>query len=213
MLLKAGKVEMVATDGSRLSLAVREAEVAGLKSEERMLVPKRALGAVRRLAEDQESDTPIKIARDDSHLFFSAGDSIVITRLISGQYPNYQAVLPQSNSTVLTLDATAFREALARVSLLAPEQSHGVCLALEPGQLTLSTAGGDAGEAVESMDAAYSGEPLRVAFNSRFLLDFLGVVKRGQVEIALKDNQSAADLRPADQDQFRWRFVVMPMRL
>ncbi len=99
------------------------------------------------------------------------------------------------------------------MSLLAPEQSHGVCLALEPGQLRLSTAGSDAGEAVESMDAPYTGEPLRVGFNCRFLLDFLGVVKSGQVQITLKDNQSAADLRPGDLDQYHWRFVVMPMRL
>jgi DNA polymerase III sliding clamp (beta) subunit (PCNA family) len=96
--------------------------------------------------------------------------------------------------------------------LLAPEQSHGVCLALERGQLTLSTAGGDAGEAVESMDAAYGGEPLRVAFNCVFLLDFLNEAKSGQVEIALKDNQSAAELRPSDHE-YRWRFIVMPMRL
>ncbi len=67
-------------------------------------------------------------------------------------------------------------------------------------------------QAVESMDAAYSGVPLRVAFNCRFLLDFLGVVKSGQVEIALKDNESAAELRPADQE-YRDRYVVMPMRL
>jgi DNA polymerase III subunit beta len=213
LVLRPAKAEMVATDGSRLSLAVSETEVVGLKSEERMLVPRRALGAVRRLAEARESDTPIRIARDGSHLFFSAGDSIVITRLLSGQFPNYEAVLPQSNSIVLTLDAAGLREALSRVSLLAPEQNHGVCLALESGQLTLSTTAGDAGEAVESMDAAYSGEPLRVAFNCRFLLDFLGVMKSGQIEIALKDNQSATDLRPADLDQYRWRYVVMPMRL
>ncbi len=213
LVLRPGRVEMVATDGSWLSLAVRETEVAGLNSEERMLVPRRALGAVRRLEDAQESDTPIKIATDDGHLFFSAGDSIVITRLMSGQFPKYEAVLPQSNSIVLTLDPAAFREALARVSLLAPEQSHGVCLSLERGQLTLSTAGGDAGEAVESMDAAYGGEPLRVVFNCRFLLDFLNVVKSGQVEIALKDNQSAAELRPADPEQYRHRYVVMPMRL
>jgi len=128
-VLRPSKPEMVATDGSRLSLAVHDTEVAGLKNDERMLVPRRALGAVRRLADAQETDTPIKIARDDSHLFFSAGDSIVITRLLSGQFANYEAVLPQSNSIVLTLDAAGFRDALARVSLLAPEQSHGVCLA------------------------------------------------------------------------------------
>ena len=213
LVLRPSKVEMVATDGSRLALAGRETEVAGLKNEERMLVPRRALGVLRRLAETQESDTPIKIARDDSHLLFSAADSIVIMRLPSGQFPNYEAVLPQSNSVVLTLDAGAFREALARVSLLAPQQSHGVCLALEPGQLTLSAAGGDTGEAVESIDAAYGGDALRVAFNCLFLLDFLGVVKSGQVEIALKDNQSAAELRPADPDHHSWRYIVMPMRL
>jgi DNA polymerase-3 subunit beta len=212
LVLRPNRVEMVVTDGSRLSLAVRETVVAGLKNEERMLVPRRALGAVRRLADDQESDTPIKITKDDSHLFFSAGDSIIITRLLSGQFPNYEAVLPQSNSIVLALDVAGFREALSRVSLLAPEQSHGVCLTLERGQLTLSTSGGDAGEAVESMDAAYGGEPLRVAFNCRFLLDFFGVVKSGQVEIALKDNQSAAELRPADLE-YKYRYVVMPMRL
>ena len=95
LVLQPGRSEMVATDGSRLSLAVRGSEVVGLKSEERMLVPRRALGAVRRLAEAQESDTPIKIARDDSHLLFSAADSIVITRPMSGQFPNYEAVLLQ----------------------------------------------------------------------------------------------------------------------
>jgi DNA polymerase III sliding clamp (beta) subunit (PCNA family) len=63
------------------------------------------------------------------------------------------------------------------------------------------------------MDASYSGEPLRVAFNCRFLLDFLNVAKSGQVEIALKDSQSAADLRPADLDGYRWRYLAMPMRL
>ena len=62
------------------------------------------------------------------------------------------------------------------------------------------------------MDAAYGGEPLRVAFNCVFLLDFLNVAKSGQVEIALKDNQSAAELRPSDHE-YRWRFIVMPMRL
>jgi DNA polymerase III sliding clamp (beta) subunit (PCNA family) len=88
-----------------------------------------------------------------------------------------------------------------------------VCLALERGQLTLSTTASDAGEAVESMDAAYSGEPLRVAFNCCFLLDFLGVVKSGDVGIALKDNQSAGELRAASLDRHLWRYVIMPMRL
>ena len=114
-------------------------------------------------------------------------------------------------SITARIDAAALRESLRRVALLASEQTHAVCLALESGGLTLSTSGGDAGEASESLDAVYKGEPLRVAFNSTFLLDLLGVVKNGDIEIALKDAESAAELRPADQT-YRYRYIVMPMR-
>ena len=211
LLLKPGSVEMVATDGHRLPLAARDVGVDGLKSEERLLVPRRAVIGLRRLVNAQEGDSPVHIAKDDSHLFFSAGESILITRTISGQFPNYEAVLPTSNTIMATIDAAVFRESLRRVALLASEQTHAVCLALESGGLTLSTSGGDAGEASESLDAAYKGEPLRVAFNSTFLLDLLGVVRSGDVEIALKDAESAAELRPADQT-YRYRYIVMPMR-
>jgi len=86
-----------------------------------------------------------------------------------------------------------------------------VCLALESGRLTLSTSGGDAGEASESLDAAYTGEPMRVAFNSTFLLDLLAVVKAGNIEIALKDSEGAAELRPVEQAEFHYKYVLMPM--
>jgi DNA polymerase-3 subunit beta len=212
LVLKPGSVEMVATDGHRLPLAARDADVGVLKSEERLLVPKRAVIGLRRLANAQEADSSVHIAKDDSHLFFSAGDSILIARNISGQFPNYEAVLPKSNTITVTLDAAALREALRRVALLAPEQTHSVSLAMEPGRLAISTLGGDAGEASESLDATYNGEPLRVNFNSAFLLDLLGVVKNGDVEIALKDAESAVEFRPADQTTYRYEYIVMPMR-
>jgi len=213
LILKPGSVEMVATDGHRLPLAARDVSVNGLKSEERLLVPKRAVIGLRRLAETQGADSPGQIAKDDPHLFFSAGDSILFTRNISVQSQNYEPVLPKANTITATLDAGALRESLRRVALLASEQTHAVCLALESGRLTLSTSGGEAGEASESLDAAYTGEPMRVAFNSTFLLDLLAVVKTGDIEIALKDAESAAELRPADQTTYRYRYVVMPMRI
>lgn len=212
LVLKPGSVEMVATDGHRLPLAARDAEIAGLKCHERLLVPKRALTGLRRLANTQQSDSPVHIAKDESHLFFLAGDSILISRMLSGQFPDYQAVLPKSNTITATLDAGALRESLRRVALLASEQTHAVCLALESGRLMLTTSGGDTGEASESLDAAYTGEPLRVGFNASFLLDMLGVVKTGEVEIGFKDAESAVEFRPADQT-FRYRYVVMPVRL
>jgi DNA polymerase-3 subunit beta len=213
LLLKPGGVEMVATDGHRLPLAARDVEIAGVKSDEWLLIPKRALAGLRRLANAQQSVSPIHIAKDDSHLFFSAGDSIIISRMLSGQFPTYEAVLPKSNTITATLDAAALRESLRRVALLASEQTHAVCLALDSGRLTLTTSGGDTGEASETLDAAFTGPPLRVGFNASFLLDMLGVVKAGEVEIALKDAEGAAEFRPVDQSQWRYRYVVMPMRL
>jgi DNA polymerase-3 subunit beta len=128
---------------------------------------------------------------------------------ITGSF-RYESVLPTSNSIVVAVDAAGLRGSLVRVSLLAPEQSRAVSLAFEPGRLTVSTAGGDAGEATESLDVTYSGEPMRIGFNGYFLLDLLSVVRNGQVEIAFKDAESAAELRPIDQEQFR--YVIMPTR-
>ena len=212
LMLKPGSVEMVATDGHRLPLAARDAEIVGLKSDERLLVPKRAVAGLRRLANAQESGSPIHIAKDDSHLFFSVGDSILITRMLSGQFPNFEAVLPKNNPITATLDAAALRESLRRVALLASEQTHAVCLALDTGRLTLTTSGGDTGEASETLDAAFTGQPLRIGFNASFLLDMLGIVRTGEVEIALKDAESAAEFRPTDQT-YRYRCVIMPMRI
>jgi DNA polymerase-3 subunit beta len=213
LVLKPGIVEMAATDGHRLPLAACDANVSTLKNEERLLVPKRAVTGLRRLANGQEADSPIQVAKDDSHLFFSAGNSILIARNISGQFPDYEAVLPKSNTIKATIGAAALGQSLRRVALLSSEQTHAVSLALEPSRLTLSTSGADAGEATESLDAVYSGEPLRVTFNSAFLLDLLSVVKSGDVEITLKDAQSAAEMRPAGAGEYRYRYIVMPMRM
>lgn len=210
LVLKPDRVEMVSTDGSRLSLVGQGVQADGLKGEERLLIPRRALGLLRRLAGAHECDTPIAIAKDATHLFFTAGDSLLITRMIAGEFPKYEAILPQSNGITATVDGDATREALERVSLLASEQHHGVSLMFDPEHVTISTTNSDAGEAIESVNASYNGEPLRVGFNCLYLLDFFSAVKTGQVEIALKDNQSAAEFRPADDGEYR--YVVMPMR-
>jgi DNA polymerase-3 subunit beta len=212
LVLKPDHVEMVATDGNRLPVATHEVKPDGLKNDERLLIPRRALGLLQRLAGDQPSDTPITIAKDEGHLFFTAGESVLVSRMIAGEFPTYQAVLPQSNGLHAAVDAAAFRDALERVSLLASEHHHGITVALESGHITMSATGGDAGEATESVDVSYGGEPIRIGFNCLFLQDFFGVVRRGQVELALKDAQSAAEFRPAEQDQYAYQYVVMPMR-
>jgi DNA polymerase III subunit beta len=120
--------------------------------------------------------------------------------------------LPKSVTIAATLDAAALREWLRRVALLASEQTRAFSLALDSGRFTLTTSGGYSDEASETLDAAFTGEPLRVAFNASFLLDMLAVVKTGEVEMAFKDAESTVELRPTVQ-AYKFRYTVMPMRL
>lgn len=213
LVLKTDRVEMVATDGSRLSLASHETKQGRLQHEEHLLIPRRALGPLQRLAGTSTTDMLVAIAKDEGHLFFTLGDALLITRVIAGEFPKYEGVLPRSNGGHATLDTSQFRDALERVSLLASEHHHGVTVALAPGRITISSSGGDTGEATEIMDASYAGEPIRIGFNCLFLQDFFGVVRREQVEIALKDAQSAVEFRPNDQSESGlYRYIVMPMR-
>lgn len=217
MLLKPESVTMVATDGHRLALVERDVEVLGLKSELRILIPKKAMGELIRLLSglaEAQANLPVALAKDESHLFFSLGQRILISRMLTGQFPNYEAVLPRENDRVVELDKDAITDAIRRVALLADERSRAVRFQLEKGQLEIFSSSGEYGEAHETLDAAYDNQPLQIGFNYQYLLEFLGVLgDGGKVRLELKDEQSAGQLRPAEQGPFRYRYVVMPMRI
>ena len=198
LLLKPEVVAMVATDGHRLALVERDARVAGLANELRLLVPRKAMGELVRLLGESGEDAQVQISKDESHLFFSVGDRLLISRMLTGQFPNYEAVLPRENNRVAELDKDLVTSAVRRVALLAEVFSSS----------------GEYGEAHESLDAAYQGESLQIGFNYQYLLDFLSVVgEGGKVRLELKDEQSAGQFRPVGDEAYRYRYVVMPMRI
>lgn len=99
------------------------------------------------------------------------------------------------------------------MALLADEHSHAISVELDKDRVEIACSGGDHGEACESLDAR-NGEALKIGFNYQYLLEFLDAVGRaGTVRLELKDEQSAAELRPAEDDGYRYRYVVMPMRI
>src|SRR6202795_114163 len=122
---------MVATDGHRLAVAETDHKVAGLTREVRPLVPKKALTEVQRLAAEAGEDGQIEFALDDSHLFFRVGDRVLISRMLTGQFPNYEAVLPRENKRMVELDKDAITAAIRRVALLADERSRAIRLQLD----------------------------------------------------------------------------------
>jgi len=214
LLLKPDSATMVATDGHRLALIERQVEIANLKSEFRVLIPKKAMNEILRITSEGEAELVVEIAKDESHLFFSLGERVLISRMLTGQFPNYEAVLPRENTRIVELNKDEVMAALRRVALLADERSHAVRLQFDKDQVEVFTSSGEYGEAHETLGAAYQGEPMLIGFNCQYLLDFLnGLGAGGKVRFELKDEQSAGQLRPGDEEVYHYRYVVMPMRV
>ncbi len=214
LLLKPDSVTMVATDGHRLALIERQIEVPEIKNELRVLIPKKAMGELLRLLAEVDEGTSVQLSKDESHLFFSVGEHVLMSRMLTGQFPNYEAVLPKDNKRVVELDKDLTSQAIRRVALLADERSRAIRMQFDKDHLEIFSSSGEFGEAHEALDASYQDEALQIGFNYQYLLDFLGVLgESGKVRLELKDEQSAGQLGPAEQGAYRYRYVVMPMRI
>lgn len=214
LLIKPDSVTMVATDGHRLALVEKSLEVSGLSNELRILIPKKAMGELLRLLSESDEAAPVKVSKDESHLVFSVGERVLISRMLTGQFPNYEAVLPRENTRVMELDKELISAAIRRVALLADERSRAIRFQVEKGRLEVFSSSGEYGEAHEALDAQYDGEPMQIGFDHQYLLDFLNVLgEGGKVRLELKDEQSAGQLRPSTDEAYRYRYVVMPMRI
>jgi len=213
LILKPDMLAMVATDGHRLALAETDHKFTGLNSEARVLVPKKAMIEVQRLAAEAGEEGQIEFARDDNHLFFQVGPRLLISRLLTGQFPNYEAVLPRENTKTVVLERNELNDALRRVSQLADQRSHAVKFSLSREGVELSASSPEYGEAKESIEKEYKGEPLSIGFNAQYLLDFLAAAAEGPISLELKDEQSAGQMRPLADEAYRYRYVIMPMRI
>lgn len=214
LILKPDRVVMVATDGHRLAHVERQTQVEGLNGELRTLIPKKALAELQRLLASADEKATVEFSKDESHLFFSVSRRVLTSRVLTGQYPNYEAVLPRDNNRVVDLDKSRMTDAIRRVALLADERSRAVRLQFGSGRMEIFSSSGEFGEAHEVVDVDFSGEEMQIGFNYQYLLDFLnslGEIK--SVRLELKDEQSAGQLRPLDEAVGQYRYVVMPMRV
>ncbi len=213
LILKPDSLSMVATDGHRLAVAETDHKFSGLNSEVRLLVPKKAMVEVQRLSAGVGEDEQIEFARDDNHLFFQIGPRLLISRMLTGQFPNYEAVLPRENNKSVVLERNEFNDAIRRVAQLADQRSHAVKFAVAKEGVEISASSPEYGEARETIEKQYLGDPLSIGFNAQYLLDFLSAAAEGPVSIELKDEQSAGQMRPLADEAYRYRYVIMPMRI
>ena len=213
LILKPDTITVVATDGHRLALAETDHKFAGLSNEARTLIPRKALTEIQRLAGEAGEKAEIEFARDDSHLFFQIGQRLLISRILTGQFPNYEAVLPRENNKTIAIDRNELNDAVRRVSQLADQRSHAVRFSVSSEGVELSASSPEYGEAKEHLENGYKGEAISIGFNGQYLLDFLNAAAEGPISVELKDEQSAGQLRPLADEQYRYKYVIMPMRI
>lgn len=213
MVLKPESITMVATDGHRLAHVERSGEkFEGVSGELKTLVPKKAMDELKSLLDSSDVEA-IEFAKDESTLYFRIGPRLLTSRQLTGQFPNYEAVLPKDNNKSINLHGEELSAAIARVAQFADERSRAVRLKLEKGELKLSASSTETGESEDSLETDYNGDALTIGFNAQYILDFLKAVGAGEVKLELKDAQSAGQLRPADSEDYKYRYIVMPMRI
>jgi DNA polymerase-3 subunit beta len=212
MVLKPESITMVATDGHRLAHVERAGEkFEGVSGEMKTLIPKKAMDELKTLL-DSDVET-VDFAKDDATLFFRVGPRLLTSRQLTGQFPNYEAVLPKDITKSIALHGEELGAAIARVAQFADERSRAVRLRLEKGELKLSASSTETGESEDSIEVAYDGEPISIGFNAQYLIDFIKATGSCEVKLELKDAQSAGQLRPAEGEDYKYRYIVMPMRI
>jgi len=213
MVLKSESITMVATDGHRLAHIERAGEkFDGVSGEMKTLVPKKAMDELKSLLDATDAET-IDFAKDESTLYFRVGQRLLTSRQLTGQFPNYEAVLPKEITKSISVPGEDLGAAISRVAQFADERSHAVRLRLEKDELKLSASSTDSGESEDSIEIAYSGDPMTIGFNAQYLIDFIKAAGSAEVKLELKDPQSAGQFRPADGDDYKYRYIVMPMRI
>ncbi|MGA2362024.1 MAG: DNA polymerase III subunit beta [Candidatus Aminicenantales bacterium] len=208
LLLKNKHMELVSTDGHRLSYTAKAEDGVKVDKELSVIVAKKTLNELRKF-EDEE----VEFDLDENNLFFKVGARTLISRIIESKFPNYQAVIPKDNPNILSLLREELAGAIRRVSLLSAERSKGIKFYLEKNRMKLFSSNPEIGEARDRLDVDYKGQDLEIGFNSQYLLDFLTAVTSERVTFEIKDENSAVLIKPEGEEGLKNIYVLMPMKI
>ncbi len=211
-------IGFVATDGHRLARATLKGSFGGV-SREGVIVPRRALGAVSRTAEEATSGVELTVAAARNQAGFAAqvGEFRVeiLTRLLDGPYPNYEQVIPKDNPHELMVSRTELMEAVDRASSHADNVTRQVRMAVRRGQVQVSSST-EVGAGSEEVAAQYAGDDMDVGYNATYLMDILRTIGTEQVRFRLKTPLSAGVVEPVGelpQTGEEMLCLIMPLRL
>jgi DNA polymerase-3 subunit beta len=206
-------LRLVGTDGHRLAVAEQEVGKPGSKDapkEIKAIIPKKAAQEIRRLLEEGGDEEPL-IGFTKNLMIFRKSGLLLTSRLMEGNYPNYQQVLPKESNKRIAVNRNELEGALRRVSVLSRDKANAVKLSFAPGRMTLFSSNPDYGEATEELAARYEGEPLTIGFNARYLLDVFGVMDGETVTLQMETPLSPCLIQEPETPGFKC--VVMPVKI
>jgi DNA polymerase-3 subunit beta len=224
-LLRPESLGLVSTDGHRLAHITvsrdtsqddpnkKSAKTAKVDGDEvRVILPRKTLLELGRLlAEGGDGD--IQYERGDNHLFFGVGERLLISRMIDGQFPAFERVIPKNNDKHVEFDRDRLTSAVKRVALLSNERSRAVKFQIDKGRVEIASSSPEFGEAKEILMVDYAAAPVTICFNAQYVLDFLAVVETDTVSLDFKDEMSQAVLKPVGGEGYDYTYVIMPMRI
>ena len=206
-------LRMVATDGHRLSLLDRESQVIrGI--EKGIIIPKKGVLEIRKIMGDRDGGEEIKVYFDHTHGFFKMGKSLMVIRLIDGEFPEYEQVIPKGNDRKVLMEKGKMYASLRRVSTMASERVEGIKFLVKKNVVELSSYHQDFGDAKEEVEVSYEGPSLEIGFNARYLMEALSVMDMEDVVMELKDEGSPGILKPQSvTEPSNQLCIIMPMRI
>ena len=209
-VLKPNSLTLVATDGHRLALVEAVHDI-GITQEIGVILPKKTLLELGKLLLEGEGD--LQFESGENHLFFEVGGRVLISRMIDGQFPAYERVIPKGNDKLIEFDRERLTSAVRRVALLSNERSRAVKFEIDKGKVEVTSSSSEFGEAREQLAVDYDGPALSISFNAQYVLDFLNVVETDVVSLSLKDEVSQAVMKPVGAEGYDYTYVIMPMRV
>ena len=209
---KKTSLRLVGTDGHRLAVAEQEVGKAGKggPQEIKAIIPKKAAQEMRRLLEEGGEGEPL-IGFTKNLMIFRKSGLLMTSRLMEGNYPNYQQVIPKDGGKKISVNRPELESALRRVSVLSKDKANAVKLSFSSGKLTLFSSNPDYGEATEELSATYEGEALNTGFNARYLLDVFSVMDGETISLQMETPLSPCLIQEPESPGFKC--VVMPIKI
>jgi len=209
MDFKSDKLVVVATDGHRLALAHSTMHLPDAAPSQ-IIIPRKAVLEISRMLDTADEEVRLEIDQHHIKIHFSA-ELTLISKLIDGRFPEYQAVLPANNDKTMSVNCELLKQALSRAAVLSNEKYKGVRMNMDAGLLRLSTHNTEQDEAEEELEIAYEGDGLEIGFNVSYLLDAINAIPTDEVVLQFSDPNSSCLIQPKEIETVR--YVIMPMRL